>query len=99
MKLDLTQIDNPVVRDNFRKLDDEFQTSDILNGGFKLFDVTFEASGNKTIYHKLGFTPLDIIITHNSAGATYSHSNFNVETVRLTATGPGRVRFLLGRMK
>lgn len=98
-KLDLSQIDNPVARENFRKLDAEFSGGNpFLTGNWQFFDIRFGASGDYRVAHQLGFLPLDIIITHDTAGFAYDHADFTDEAITITTAGDGRVRFLLGRM-
>jgi hypothetical protein len=97
-KLDLSQIDSPVARENFRKLDEEIQASPFHNGQWQLFDIRFGASGTYRVAHQLGFIPLDILVTHDTAGFAYDHEDFTSDQITVTIAGEGRVRFLLGRM-
>lgn len=99
MKLDLSQIESPVARDNFRKLDDEFRVLPLLNGQFKLFDLEFPSAQSSVLTHNLGFIPQDVIITFNTAGFVYLLKNLTSEKMEYTTSSAGRVRFLLGRMK
>lgn len=101
MKLNLNQIDNLETRENFKKLSDEFESNPIFNTNWKLFDIEFTASSTKTIYHKLGYRPIDLIETFKTgAGAiTYNYDSFDSETISVTSTGVARVRFIIGRMK
>lgn len=96
-KLDLTQSGEAAYRDNFKKLDEEFDLAPVLNGQWRLFDIQYIASGTYSLSHGLGFSPLDLIQTYPDSGVTFS--NFNKNTITITTTGAARARFLLGRMK
>lgn len=95
-KLDLSQASTATERENFRKLDAEFRSHPILAGDWKKFALEFDAAGTLVLKHRLGYKPLDLIETFNSAGATFS--SFTAEEITITTTGAGTVRFLLGRM-
>lgn len=97
-KLEQSQIDDPVIRENFNKLQGEADLNPFINGGFKkVFEKNFTAAGTLVVNHNLGFIPSDYIKTFDSA--TVSFSNFTNSSVTLTSVTAGKVRFLLGRMK
>jgi hypothetical protein len=99
-KLELSQVEGSAERDNFRKLDEEFQSGNpFLSGEWQLFDREYETTGTFRVPHKLGFKPLDIFVTHDTAGFSYDHNNFTSTEIEITTAGSGRVRFLLGRMR
>ena len=97
--LSLSRIEEPQVRDNFKSLDDEFKSNPIINGQWRLFDREFTAVGDYTIYHKLGFKPLDLIVTYSTASYSIDWSSITEDTITLNISGIGRLRFILGRMK
>jgi hypothetical protein len=99
-KLELGRLESPVVRENFRKLDAEFQGDNVfLAGTMKLFDQQYTASGTYSISHKLAYKPLDIIVLHDTAGFAYDHEDITETTITFTLADAGRIRFLLGRLK
>jgi HSP20 family molecular chaperone IbpA len=97
--LSLSRIDEPQIRDNFRAVEDELKNNPIISGQWRLFDREFLSAATFTIYHKLGFKPLDLITTYSTATFTADLSGASEEVIEITVTVPGRVRFLLGRMK
>lgn len=98
-KLRLSQIEGAVERENFQKIDEEFQNGNpLLASGWKRFDLEFEGAVTKAVRHNLGYKPLDIIVTHDTCGFAYDHENFTSTEIEITTAGAGRVRFLLGRM-
>lgn len=98
-KLDLSQSESPAERENFRKIDEEFQRSPLLNGQWKLLVLEFESANTYTIKHRLGFVPTDLIETYKTANVTYNYSSFTKEEISITTTGAANVRILIGRMK
>jgi len=97
-RLDLSQASSDAERENFRKLDAEFRTHPILAGEWRKFALDFEAAGTRTLKHRLGYVPKDVLVTFNTAGASFTYSSFTQEEITITATGAGTLRFLLGRM-
>ena len=98
-QLNYSRIDEPQVRDNFKTLDSELAGNPVFNGEWKLFDREFTSTGTFTVYHRLGFKPLDMITTYNTATFTADLPNADASAIDLTVTAIGRIRFVLGRMK
>lgn len=97
--LSISRIEEPQVRDNFKVIEDELSRSPIANGEWRLYDKVYESTGTFQLNHKLGFKPLDIIITHQAATVSVDLTGASEFTIAIMVTVPGRVRFLLGRMK
>lgn len=101
IRLDFNFQGDEALKNNIRKLQAAFQDSPILNGKWKSIDKEL-APGTHIIYHKLGFTPRDVIQTFlTSAGSgtvTYNFDLFTDETMSVTvATASVRVRFIVGK--
>ena len=65
MKLDLLnkEVQDPYVRENFRRIKDSLEAEQILGGYFKFFEQEITQVGVKVpIKHNLSFIPQDIII-------------------------------------
>ena len=97
--LSLSRIDEPQVRDNFKLLEEELKNNPVAQGEWKLFDREFMKVGSYRISHRLGFKPLDMIVTYNSATFTFDLPGATEDTIDLNVTVVGRVRFIIGRMK
>lgn len=97
--LNLSRIDEPQVRDNFKLLEEELKNSPIVSGEWRLFDREFLSANTYRISHRLGFKPLDMITTYSTATFTTNLAGATDEAIEVTVTVPGRIRFLLGRMK
>jgi len=100
MKLNLNQIEDVETRENFKKLSDVFETNPIFNTNWRLYDLEFTAAETRTIYHKLGYRPIDLIETFKTGAGSvsYNFDNFTNEVISVTSTGAARVRFIIGRM-
>lgn len=95
--LDMTP--DPVARRNFRLIEDQINGDTLLKGHFQFFKFVFTAAVTAMkIPHKLGFRPLDVILTSVSAGATvtWAYDTFDATNVVITTSGACVVRCFLG---
>lgn len=102
MKLNLTGIQDPIIRDNFRKLEEAFRVMSLLNGNWKLFEETFEVSATTVnIPHNLPFVPTDVIVLSAIGDQNYSFisTDFSASVIPVYISGPVTLRFLVGRAK
>lgn len=97
-KMDLSNVQDIGARENFRRLDDEFNQNPFLLGTMKLFVLEFNQAGTFEVFHKLGFTPVDLLQTFASSPVTYNYNVFNEKKISITTTGATKIRFLLGRL-
>ena len=97
----LSNIKDPESRQNFPKLNDFLIVEDILDGGFRSFEINFSgAVTNYRLPHRLGFQPKDIIQTSltGTGSITYNEDKFTTEFLDLTTTAAASVRFLAGSL-
>lgn len=98
----LKDIDDPYIRENFKRLESFLQDFPLFRGEWRFFELTFSAAvTNEKRAHGLGFTPLDVIQT-SVAGAgdiTFNHSEFSDTTIDVTTTGACVVRCFIGAYK
>lgn len=98
----IVQIDDPYIRENFRKIKSYGQDQYFFNN-LKLFEISI--AGNVTNYrfkHNLGFQPKDVIQTSVIGGSiTWNYSLFNKEFLDITTSGVSgtiTVRALIGNL-
>lgn len=104
MKLDLIlkDIEDEWVQENFFRLTNFFGNQPLLDGDFKLFDITIPAkSQNFKIKHGLTFIPADIIPLSITGDFNFyfKYQNFDREFMYVVTNGPVRIRFLAGKLK
>lgn len=101
----LEQVTDPVVRENFQKLDEFLVTEPLLAHGYKFFRLKFTAAiSNVTIRHGLSFKPNALIqvFLEGAGTVTWAYNSFTSEVIQLTiggtvtATNPTTVSFYLG---
>lgn len=93
---------DPMVRENFRLISEYLKDTDILRGEFKHYELVFSSAVTGfLLYHRLGFTPKDLIQTFVSNGAsiTYSYDDFNSDTIKFNVDSACRLRMFLGRYR
>ncbi len=96
----LDQITDETVRENFRLLE-QYLASQVFPG-FSHFTVDFPvAESNHKFQHKLGFLPLDIILSAKSTDivVTFDQDKSTADEVDITVSGPCTIRFLLGTFR
>jgi len=99
-KLLRTQVDDPYVQENFKRLGDFARQDAIIGCNFQFLSLTVPAAGvNQKLEHNLNFKPLDVIILSNSTNATVvlNYSLFDETFINLNSSGPTVLRLLLGR--
>lgn len=101
LNLLLENIDDAPNRENFQKINDFIVNEQIINAGFKSFEINFTAARtNARIPHRLGFQPTDIIQTSltGPGTVTYNYSSFTTEFLDITTSDAVKVRFLAGNL-
>lgn len=97
----LAEIADESTRENFKDIDRTLYNDPIFKGKFVFFEKNLSATSYPatiTIYHKLGFVPMDIIPTHISGGTvTWNYSAFTLTTISVTISAATHVRFFAGR--
>jgi hypothetical protein len=99
MKLPLSIIQDPQVRQILQQIQNEYNSNPLNRGTIKPFTIT--ESGvvtNKSFFHGLGIVPSDVIITRlKGASITFDFDSATNETIRYTTTGASEAHILLGR--
>jgi hypothetical protein len=97
-ELQVKEIDDPYLRNNFQKLVDYFaKQNQLLN--FQFLDVEFTAAEVKRrVLHGLGVLPRDFVRLEVSGTgkATLHRDLFTKDALFISADGPVRLRFLCG---
>lgn len=99
------EIEDPYVQENFKRIMDYGMANPLDRSNFQFFSIEIPApiapatSVNIRYKHSLGFTPLDVIIMHNSnnAAITLNYSKFDSNELDITASGATLLRCLVGR--
>lgn len=97
--LRLEEIEDPMVRDNFQRLQRSLGEFAILKGKWRFIDLTFTAAVTDYRYpHGLGFIPKDVIQTRlTGAGSlTWNYDDFTRDYIYITTTDACRVRAFVG---
>lgn len=95
----LKDIDDPYIRENFKRLNLFFQKDTLLKGSWKFFELDLKAGSEQLIAHGLGFKPLDVILTSKiGAGTpTFEFEKFTATHLCISvASGPCTIRFFVG---
>lgn len=94
------ETDDPVVRENMKRIQKELtETQIILKGQWKFFELTFTGAVTNYKYpHFLNFVPKDIIQTSKTgAGSiTWNYTLFDFNNLDITTTGACVVRAFVG---
>lgn len=94
------EIEDPYVQENFKRIMDYGMANPLDRSNFQFFSIQIPAAATNFKYrHGLGFTPLDVIIMHNSnnAAITLNYSKFDSNELDITASGATLLRCLVGR--
>lgn len=98
MKLNLTGIQDPVVRENFTRIQSFLDNYHLDK--FVHIDLIFKkAETNFRYRHNLGFRPLDVFHTMITGGPTiltWNHALWDDQFIDITTDGPCRVRAFIG---
>lgn len=101
MKLNLETITDPVIRDNFKKLQEEFYSNPFMNGNMKHFELTLtQAETNYAFKHNLGYKPKDVLITfvEDASAVTVDYDLTNKDFIYFTFPAATTIRFFAGRV-
>lgn len=99
MSINLNNIKDADIRDNFKSIQDNLNKNQILNAEFKIFDIEVtQAVTNHKIEHGLGYKPQDIIQTRivGVGTVTYNYDSFDATYVDVTTSDACKFRFLVG---
>lgn len=99
MNLQIEQIEDPIARENFQRLQDDSLKDALPKGQWKFFEIIItKAVTNLKYPHSLGFAPKDIIQTSlKGAGAlTWNYNLFDSTNLNITTTGACTVRVFVG---
>lgn len=100
IQLLIQEIEDPVIRENFRRIQRELtEIQVLLKGEWKFFEITFTGVVTDFDYpHKLGFVPKDIIQTYITPGEAilWNHESFDKTNINVTTTGACTVRAFIG---
>jgi hypothetical protein len=102
------EIEDQYVQENFKRIMDYGNANPLDRANFQFFSIEIpeipvtippSTSVNIKYRHGLGFTPLDVIIMHNSnnAAITLNYSKFDSNELDINASGATLLRCLVGR--
>jgi hypothetical protein len=100
MKLLLSNLEDSLVTENFRIVQETINAQPILRGSWKHFEIAFSAAvDNLRFSHGLGFLPKDIITTmvSNQEAVIWNYSLFTSQFLDITVSGACTVRCFIGR--
>jgi hypothetical protein len=92
LDLNLKDIEDPIVRENFFRLKRFIEEQTILDGFFTA------AVTSKPVKHNLSFIPKDIVLLSITGdyNAYFNYNDFTSSHIYITAAGPCVIRFLVG---
>lgn len=93
------EVTDPVLRENFKRLSD-FLTKNTPLRNFTFFEIDIpRPQTNVVIKHGLPYVPLDLVVLSAIGDQRFYFLNqfFDAENMYVTAAGPVRIRFLVGR--
>lgn len=100
INLNLDSISDPILRENFENIVQEFGINPFLNGDLRHFEAIAKKKNNQFKFkHNLGFIPHDILISHiMPQGVTVKvvHEKTNVNFITFDVSGPCKFRFFAG---
>lgn len=99
LDLRLAEITDPILRENFRRIQEGLTELAFLKGKWRFVEIEFKgALADQPFAHGLGFAPKDVLVTSvlGSGSVTWSYSKFTREHVYLSSTGPVTVRAFIG---
>jgi len=98
-EIELNDIEDLTVRNNFEVIQDGFREQPILKGKWKFFEISFDGVVTNEKYpHNLGFQPKDILQTSTTGvgDITFNYSSFDKENLDITTSGACTVRAFIG---
>ena len=99
MNLQIENVQDPIARENFQRMQDASLKDALPKGEWKFFEIVFtQAVTGYKHPHSLGFIPRDIIQTSlKGAGAlTWNYNRFDLTNLNITTTGACTVRAFVG---
>jgi len=99
IQIPLSGITDKLIRDAFRTVQDFINGKTILDGTWKLIEITNTSAVTSQAYsHGLSFTPTDAIPLSVSSGTVTWHTSlFDSNSVYYTTSAASTVRALVGR--
>lgn len=97
----LKDITDRYIRENFVRLGKFLNGQSFLGGDFTFVEVEIiQADANFRYKHGLPFIPTDVVLTaiEGDHRVYFKYQNFDRDFVYISATGPCRLRFFLGRV-
>ena len=94
------EIVDEFVQENFRRIMDYFAVDAVARSSFEFVETNIPgAVTDLAVLHHLGFTPKDVILTHNlnNATVTFGYSKFSKTHIYVTSTAATTLRMLVGR--
>lgn len=100
LRNNLAGINNKYIRDAFEEIQQFLHSHDILRGVFRKVSFTAPAAGTHTFDHGLPFVPCEFFVTSALGGnnVTINYDSITDETIEITTTGPGEIKFLAGNI-
>jgi hypothetical protein len=100
IKLTLRAVDDLLSRDNFELIKEFLDNIPFSHFKGKHVEYSVSAAGTWNVPHHLGFAPLDVITTFNTAGSlTWNYASFSKTHIDFTTTSAGTVRAFIGTYK
>lgn len=99
LNLRIEEIPDPIVRDNFQRIEEWFRTLPLLKGTWRFIEINVDkAEANLKIPHRLRFKPTDVIMTSKtgSGDVTWHYDLFDRTKIEITTTGPCVIRAFVG---
>jgi hypothetical protein len=102
MKLDLIlkDITDPLIRENFARLQTALLQARVLGPDFKFMEIDISSDVTaQPIAHGLGYAPTDVLILSSIGDYNFffDYVKFDKTNLFITTHGPVRLRFLVGR--
>lgn len=101
MKLNLDFVQDIYLRENLQLVQDAFNDVVFTKGDYQFFE--FDIKGSQTnfvLYHNLGFTPQDIIVTKATGNSfSFNYTKFTDNYIVIETTGDVYLRCYIGSMK
>ena len=96
--VDLSQVEDEVVRKNFENISNHFEKLENLNGFNHLEFTTDKAVSNLKVAHNLGYAPKDIIVTctEGVGTPTFNTEKFDKKFIDVDTTDAVTVRLFVG---
>lgn len=100
IKLLVKEVEDAIIRENFRRIQAELtETQVLLKGNWKFFEITFDSAVTDFDYpHRLGFVPKDVLQTYITPGEAilWNRDGFDRTNINVTTTGACTVRAFIG---